>query len=429
MPIIDYKKAANKTEVKLLNDPTISEQNKRLLKRFLSGYDVKDSRRMTFLKHIRKLLLAFPDAEKAVMDRDGLNDFFYGLRVNYRPATCATYINIVGRFLRWLNNGEKPPGMRDVKAKPKAELLRDLKPEDMVTWDEMLRIAETSCSLQFAAIILTQLDAGFRPGEHHDLNYGDVVRHERMAVIHVRQGKTGKRSVVLLRCIPALFKWLDAHPTKRLEDPLWILEKATYTDVNNGRQVKRYSYPAMSKRLRELAKKSGIHKPMDFYNLRHSSCVLDKRDNVPVDLAADRHGHSSKFYLEVYGRLSIEDTMQRFESHYGISTQTQKSESISHRQCHACRAINEHEKNWCGSCGCALNVQANIEIADSLQLTSTKDSSDGSDELQSLRHELNKAKKREKSFRLEQLQLLEEMKDIQRQIAQEKAILMQPPTY
>jgi len=75
-----------------------------------------------------------------------------------------------------------------------------------------------------------------------------------------------------------LLKWLDAHPTRRPGDPLWISEGSIKQDATGRLQVIRYSYPAIAKRIRVAGRKAGIGKPLDFYNLRHSSCVLDKMD-------------------------------------------------------------------------------------------------------------------------------------------------------
>ena len=53
---------------------------------------------------------------------------------------------------------------------------------------------------------------------------------------------------------------------------------------------------------------------------------MDKKDNLPLDNAAERHGHSVKFFVEVYGRLSVEDTLDRFRLHYGLQAPVQQLE-------------------------------------------------------------------------------------------------------
>lgn len=105
---------------------------------------------------------------------------------------------------------------------------------------------------------------------------------------HSKCGKTGSRSVVAHRCVPALLKWMDAHPTKRPEDPLWVVESELLNSQQQRLRIKRYAYPAMKKRLKMTGQRAGIRKPLDFYSLRHSSCVLDKAGNEAAHLAAKK---------------------------------------------------------------------------------------------------------------------------------------------
>lgn len=233
----------------------------------------------------------------------------------------ATYHSLVAvslQFATWLNEGVRPKAFIDIKRPPKGKTNRNLKPDDMVTWDEGLRMASFTHSIQLRAIILVQLDGGFRPGEFVDLRYGDIVLKDDIAIAHVQGGKTGQRIVILRRSFRELKLWLESHPEPSPESPLWIAENPGSTPDSKDR-VRPYRYPAFAKRVKKLALFAQVNKPADFYNLRHSSCVLDKLDNLPVDLAAERHGHSIKHYTEVYGRLSTEDVVKRYLKHYAVS--------------------------------------------------------------------------------------------------------------
>ena len=418
MPIENYKRRANLIEQRLLNSPEISEHNKRVLQRFLISYDVSDARRLIFLDKIQKILLQFPIIEEALTARDRMNAHFAQLRRQYSPSTYATYFHIAKRFLSWLNDGERVSSMRDLKAKSKTALRRDLKPEDMITWEDGQKIADASCNIQIAAIASTQLDCGFRPSEFVDLNYGDVMRQTGLAVFSVREGKTGSRHVVAHRCLPALFKWLDAHPTKRAGDPLWISEKATFSSGGQI-QVIRYTYSAMKKRVRQLAEKAGIRKPMDFYNLRHSSCVLDKMDNLPVDLAAERHGHSVKHFVGTYGRLSIQDVMKRFQSHYGTEGEEEAQKPMQHHSCQLCQTLNQDGANWCTKCGTPFNTKGAVEVASQHGFGKHTSPIEMKDELTRMREELANSRQREEMFRQEQLTMLSQMNEIRKAIKQQ----------
>ncbi len=353
MPIIDYGAKAKRLERGLFESGKIAKRNKNLLQRFLISYDVSAARLSIFLERIRFLLEASDDVEALLKDRDQLNIIFREFRNKYSPATCNTFANVAIRFGRWLNDGELPVGLKDISKLRAAKEKRDLDPSDMITWDEGIALSEKTTSIQVKAILLTQLDAGFRPSEFVDLNYGDVSVQERVVVFHVRGGKTGSRDVVAYRSAPHFLKWYYSHPTKRPEDPLWLREYFHPSRANEY-VAERYAYPAIRKRIRSLGFRCDFKKPLDFYNLRHSSCTLDKIDNLPVELACDRHGHSVKYYTGVYGRLSTKDVVNRFKSHYGekIETSRRKENAI----CEFCEYPNPHDAKACLRCNGLLST-------------------------------------------------------------------------
>lgn len=410
MPIDDYKARALRSERQILNDPNISEYNITILRRFLTAYDVSDARRSIFLQKIRPLLAEFNPIESALNERDHINEFFAGLRGRYSPATCATFINVIRRFLTWLNNGTRPNSLMDIQQIKTAKTRRELDPEDMWSWDDGMLLSDALCSIQLAAIVQSQLDCGFRPSEFIDLDYRDVEVQTGLAVFRVRNGKTGSRSVVAHRCVPALLKWLEAHPTKRPNDPLWVFEDRIKKD-GNQLKVERYRYPAIAKRIRIAGRRIGMEKPMDFYNLRHSSCVLDKLDNLPVDLAAERHGHSVKHFTGTYGRLSIQDVMRRFHSHYGTAD-AEPAKMLEHKTCPVCQSLNAERQDWCGSCGTPLNARGALETARKNGLLESRGKDPTQMELEQMKAELEASREREKEFRKEQMAMLRQMQQI-----------------
>lgn len=355
MSIVDYEEMARKVEDSLLSDLLISDENKNHLRRFLLVYDVTPARRTIFLKSIRPLLVKTQDIEKELMNRDLINAIFSDLRKRYRPATYETYINISKRFVRWLYDDEDnrlPSGFKDIGKVSKSMIKRSLNHADMIEWQEGIEMTRTTHSIQRQAIITAQLDGGFRPSEFVDLNYGDVVPMDELVGFNIKGGKTGSRVVVLFRSAAFVLRWHEAHPTKNPDDPLWITEFPAHSHRkhSSGETVIRYSYPALCKVIKGAGKKAGIRKPLDFYNLRHSSCTLDKKDNLPTELGASRHGHSIKYYDEVYGRLAVENTADRFRLHYGLKNKVTAAPPL-HRMCYSCGFANRDHSTRCFKCG------------------------------------------------------------------------------
>jgi len=374
MPVINYDKAVISARKHILENEEISQKNRDDIKRFLDAYEVKPSRESLFLRHLERLLKRTDDFERDSKKPEVINKLFKDLKeevalTRKREPTDrkigASTIETVKAcslvFARWLNKGEKPAGYKDIKLNKKIQK-RNLEPGDMITWENGLEIAKHTNTLQLKAALLTQLDCGFRPSEFIDLNYGDVKLEGEVVVFNVRGGKTGARQVWMTRAVPYFLQWFDNHPSKRKDDPLWITENIykSHSPKPNNSTVRRIGYRNLQYRIDLMRDKSGIDKPIDFYNLRHSSCYLDKLDNVPTDLAAERHGHSVEFYVGTYGRLSIADKLARVRNHYGKPEE--KRTLLRNNECPRCHGVNAPEAEFCRVCTAPLSVEKAAQV-------------------------------------------------------------------
>lgn len=347
MPIYNYKKYAENAKRNLFDNPKISDINKEHLRKFLEAYEVSPARLKIFCFHIKFMLERCKDVKKLFDDRDKVNSIFKEMRESLTPAYYSTILNVSLRLVSWLNEGEKPRAFRDLSNKRKNQK-REILPQDMITWEEGLQMAKLTNSLQFKAIILTQLDAGLRPSEFIDLNYNDVTREGKYLVLQAR-GKTGARDVLIWRSIPYLQRWLQMHPMKG-KAPLWLRE-----NMNKSRGDLRYSYYAIQQRVKTLGKKAGIKKPMDFYNFRHSSATIKKLDKWPIELAAKNMGHSVMFFTDIYGRVGLREKTEILDKTFGLSRKEEEKENPI--TCNICETVNEAGKTHCEKCGSALTLE------------------------------------------------------------------------
>lgn len=360
MAIIDYEQRAATYEKLLLNDPKISDANKAKIKQFLVPYKkrVSPARLGVFCDKIRPMLLLSKDISKEMHDSDTINKMFSKIRDHYpNNASYSTITNVCKCFVRWLNDGEKPKGFKDISQPKQKESKRNLDEDDMIRWEEAKELIKKTSNLQTKTLFMLQLSAGLRTSELLDLNYGDISFDGQITNIKVRAGKTGKRDVPDYRSTPYIQRWIRQHRTKKATDPLWYDEKVLKTD-----KLKRLQYPAARKRFAVLAEKAGLKKPVDFYNLRHSSCFLDKLENYPTDFAADRHGHSVKFYSETYGRLGKKAKADRLKGLYGHNAK--KTKQLQHTLCERCNFNNEEKNDYCEQCNYPLTEKARKETMD-----------------------------------------------------------------
>jgi len=349
MPALDYRKLSEQAFNNLLNDEDISAKNKADFKEYMQGIEVSHARIQIISIHIRHLFRAMPDVIGSMHDRKVVNAGLHSLKKELSKSYLEDIKKVGKAFVRWHNSYKTPDGWIDVKSIGKKNRKRDLNPEDMITWEDGLKLSKAAQSIQWQALILTQLDGGFRPSELCDLNYGDVKFRKDFAVVHVARGKTGKRDVILYRSVPYLQRWLRNHPKKDKDSPLWLQEQRT-------KVLRRYEYYAIIRRLKRLAKKVNLNKPVDLYNFRHSACYMSKMDNVSTELAARKFGHSVEFYVSTYARLSPDDDIKRYSKLYKLE-KTEQEEEAKPVRCVKCNTINEPGVGRCQECGMALTKE------------------------------------------------------------------------
>jgi integrase len=225
MPIVDYEHKAILEEKKFFNNQKISETNKGYVKKFLDVYDVSAARKVIFFQKISNLLVLTDDIKRDMQDSDVINKIRKNLKDSMGLNSYDTITGVGNRFCTWLNGGTKPAGMKDFKGVPKKDKKRNLSRNDMITWNEGLKHSNNADTIQLSAVVPVMLDGGFRPSEFIDLNYGDIERDGKFIIVHIRNGKTGARDVILYKSVPYLLRWYNHHPTKKNDDPLWVMER------------------------------------------------------------------------------------------------------------------------------------------------------------------------------------------------------------
>lgn len=352
MPVIDYAKKAERSRKRALTRKDVSQKNKDDLLKFLNSREISKASEFMLCDHLTRLFQECDDIVGCMQDRDKVNAIFTRLRKSVGSCHLETIKSKGKTFVRWFNDGDTPKGWRDIKSSSKKQK-RDLNPNDMLTWEDAKKMIDETNSIQLKAIIMTQLDGGFRPSEIIDLKYGDISKEGKYIIAHVN-GKTGKRDVFLWRSVPFIQRWIDNHPMKQKDSPMWVIENPT-NRVNKKGSLK-YDYYALAKRIRFLANKCNIGKPVDFYNFRHSSAVLKKLENIPIDVAAANMGHSIKHFTETYGRLSIKDISNRFDKAYGMAQEEDNSKD-NPIECRICKTINDAGSEYCEKCNNPLTFE------------------------------------------------------------------------
>ena len=145
-------------------------------------------------------------------------------------------------FVRWIKTGRRkysrkhpePSEILDIAIK---KVPQKLTREDMITQEEESELLN-ACgeNIRDKAFIAVHAEAGSRPGEILNLRIGHVEFLKNGGVIINVDGKTGDRPIHLIKSVPHLASWLEAHPYKEdVTSPLWI-------SVANGMYGQNLSY-------------------------------------------------------------------------------------------------------------------------------------------------------------------------------------------
>ena len=353
----NYEWLAEKGKRKFMDDPNISQANKDIVTDFLPDYHVAHATKQILFQSLRIFLAKTNDISKDMHDKETMNKVFREI-YKEKPGYFETIRKAAKKFCKRINDDELPKAVKQALNKFKIEEnKRDLATKSLLLWEDGLKMVAATNSVQLKCIIALQLDCGLRPSEVVNLDYGDIERKNDFIVVKVREGKTGKRDVVCWRCVPFVLKWLMAHPSQKDNAPLWIQEH------NNEGKIKRYTYPAMLKQIKGIARLSKIEKNVDFYALRHSSCFLDKLENIPLDVAADRHGHSVKYLTKIDGKLDSDAVIKRIRKHKGMSKK-EEEEAERNITCTKCQFINPPKIDFCEQCNSPLTMKKALELED-----------------------------------------------------------------
>ncbi|PJB98589.1 MAG: integrase, partial [Nitrosopumilales archaeon CG_4_9_14_0_8_um_filter_34_10] len=117
-------------------------------------------------------------------------------------------------FFRWMKLGSRsyqdvgnPPETDKIKLKSvKNKIIR----EQLLTDDDLVLLLRSSRNTRDKAMISVAYESGCRPGELLSLKVKHVKIDQYGAMLSV-DGKTGARNIRIVKSVPHLMQWIDAH--------------------------------------------------------------------------------------------------------------------------------------------------------------------------------------------------------------------------
>jgi site-specific recombinase XerD len=282
----------------------------KLFDRFNNLREVSLSSRRNYLFYLKSFALNVNKPFKDVTKEDIEN---YMLFLNKRAVATKNLSKvIIKKFFQWLYdfNKNKYPEIVDWIETGIKNSKKTL-PENLLTYEEILKLTKSTDNLRDQAIILLLTEVGIRVGELTNLKVKDFEpQNDGTALIKV-SGKTGERKIPLINSVNPLVLWFNTHPYRDdIEAPLFVnLSRNHY-----GERITRGSVEYMIQKVSKTAK---INKRVYPHLFRHVSATRDSKDFSDA-LMRLKYGWSSNAMVEVYSHLTVKDLISKEKERAGI---------------------------------------------------------------------------------------------------------------
>lgn len=265
-------------------------------------------------------------------------------------------IKSIVRFVKLGSRGKPEDGelpmIKFIKPKrPKDKLTR----EDLPTDEELQKILSTCAdSTRDKAMISVHAEAGTRVGELLGLKIKDFTIDKFGGIIKA-DGKTGVRSIRIVKSVPYLTKWLNDHPNKdNHESPLWVYISLSDTF---GEPI---NYAGFNNILHKRIRQAGITKRIYSHLFRHKE-ITDLANKLTETESRMRHGWEKSSLMPArYSHLNQEDLDEKMLGIMGVKTPKEEKDSL--QECAYCKIRYPLETRFCDNCSRPLNITDALEM-------------------------------------------------------------------
>jgi site-specific recombinase XerD/ribosomal protein L40E len=356
--IHNYDKRLKSILEKIMNSKELDETNKLDIIKFekqCQAEGISSGRIVKYMYTLRNLALLLKKPFREATKDDIINVVGkIESRRDYTDWTKHDYKVTLKKFYRWLRGFEKPDYPEEVKwiktTKKKGEIL----PEEILTQEEIEKMAKVTDNLRDKAFILTLYESGCRVSELLTLKIKNVDFDDYGAVLIVR-GKNGMRRVRIIASEPELRNWLDNHPFKNNPEAfLWIV-------LGTRNKFEVMSYAAVNHLLRRLAERAGIKKKVNPHAFRHARATHLANQLTEAQLKQLFGWTQSSKQTATYVHLSGRDIDEALLQLHGLEVEKKKEAKFKVRICPRCGEKNSPVAKYCQKCSFILDAKIALE--------------------------------------------------------------------
>ena len=360
----DYAHRMELARKRLVANRKVSLRNRAKIFEFLDYLETQEislPRRIRYLQNLSKLAVFLQfDFGKAKRSDIETVLLAHG-RLKLAVETKVQFKIMVKRFYKWLKDPDDEEYPAEVKwIKTSSRMNNSLLPEDILSEADVkavMGVAEYSRDRAFVAMLF---DSGGRIGEVLSLQRKNVVFDEIGAVVVV-DGKTGQRRQRLILSVPFVAEWLNDHPDKRPDAPLWVHHAQGCHEEGPAA----LDYYAARKLLQRLKQRVGLTKPTNPQAFRHARATYLANYLTDAQLKKifgwTQNSRMPGRYVHLAGR-DVDEALMRV---HGMDPKGQeKKAELTVVQCVRCDQKNSSIQKLCTKCGMPLDLKSAIEAAE-----------------------------------------------------------------
>lgn len=274
---------------------------------------------------------------------------------DYSEWTKHGYRVVIKRFWKWIKGDEEYPSeVSWIKASCKQRNKVAIRPEDVLTSDEVKLMVEHCTTVRDKAMILTLFESGMRPSELLTMRIKNIRFEEEGAYLSAT-GKTGDKVVFVYLAAPLLSQWVAYHPqNKNPNSFLWV-------SLNPNNYLGIISPQRLGHIVKGAARRAGINKRVWTYLLRHSAATDDAKVMSHAVLCAKFGWTTGSSMPAVYVHLGASDIKNAQLGKYGIAPQS-KSATLEMQKCTRCDRSVGIGMTFCPYCGMCVSTEVKAKF-------------------------------------------------------------------
>ena len=282
------------------------------------------------------------------IERKDIEDFLLSME-NLSQSSQIKMRTCIKCFFRYFYKCEDdtyPPVVKWIKSSRR--IIKTTQPQDLLTQEEIKKMLETADHPRTLALIHTLAESGARVGEISNTRIKDVIFDDYGAIIHV-DGKTGRRPIRLIDCVPSMREWLNKHPEKdNPEAPLFI-------NLGKNQYGGGLSEIGIQMIVKLLAKRAGIKKNVYPHLFRHTSATKFSKEGYNEFFMRKRFGwspHSDmpEHYTSMSG-VDVDNVMLVKKGLKKTDSESANGKTLEAVKCKRCTETNSPANIYCGKCG------------------------------------------------------------------------------